>query len=167
MESIPFRGPDHAAATGTWRRSPPGLDFSGAGYKVFANMLNKLEPKQCGGADVARLARIFRALSVDTRVRMMVLLRDRPLCVGALARSLGITAAAVSQHLRVLRDAGAVVADRRGNFVHYRADMDVLAAWGRDMAGFFPGERAREPEEVRLEAARPEDSGGGDRPGTA
>jgi len=76
-------------------------------------------------------ARIFRVLSVETRVRMIELLKSGPLCVKALARALSVTPAAVSQHLRVLRDAGAVRADKQGYFVHYRLDKTTLAKWGK------------------------------------
>lgn len=76
-----------------------------------------------------RAARIFKVLSVDTRVRMIELLKSRSLCVNALAREIGITAAAVSQHLRVLRDADIVRADKQGYFVHYTLDRSTLAAW--------------------------------------
>jgi ArsR family transcriptional regulator len=79
--------------------------------------------------DSEKLARIFKLMSVDTRVRMMQLLKRRCLCVNALARSLEITPAAVSQHLRVLRDAGIVTADKRGYFVHYRINEKALARW--------------------------------------
>jgi DNA-binding transcriptional ArsR family regulator len=63
--------------------------------------------------------RIFRALSVEKRVEIVRLLAERTLCVGALSRLLGISAGAVSQHLRILRDAGLVEPDRRGYFIHY------------------------------------------------
>jgi DNA-binding transcriptional ArsR family regulator len=42
--------------------------------------------------------------------------------VNALSQALKITPAAVSQHLRVLRDAGLVTAEKRGYFVHYKAN---------------------------------------------
>ena len=100
-------------------------------------MLKQIVPNTSGGAAAARLARICKVLAVDTRVRMLEMLAQRQMCVGALARALGITPAAVSQHLRILRDAGAVVADKQGYFVHYRADPGVLAAWGRETAAFF------------------------------
>ncbi len=64
-------------------------------------------------------ARIFRALAVDKRVEIVRLLATRTLCVGALSNLLGISDGAVSQHLRILRDAGLVERDRRGYFVHY------------------------------------------------
>jgi DNA-binding transcriptional ArsR family regulator len=64
-------------------------------------------------------ARMFRALSVQSRVRIVRLLAGRTLCVGAMSNLLGISAGAVSQHLRILRDAGLVEPDRRGYFIHY------------------------------------------------
>jgi DNA-binding transcriptional ArsR family regulator len=81
--------------------------------------------------DVRQLTRIFRALSVDTRIRMLLLLKERPLCVGALAQRLGVTSAAVSQHLRVLRDADLVIPDKRGYYVHYLVNESTLEEWRR------------------------------------
>ena len=87
--------------------------------------------------DPKKLARIFKVLSVDTRVRMIELLKRRSLCVNALARALGITPAAVSQHLRVLRDAGIVTAEKRGYFVHYHVSEHTLAKWNRAAKGLL------------------------------
>lgn len=83
--------------------------------------------------DAEHQARIFKVLSVGTRVRMLELLKKRSLCVNALARALDITAAAVSQHLRILRDADLVTADRQGTFVHYAVNEKTLEEW-REMA---------------------------------
>ncbi len=77
--------------------------------------------------DLEELSRIFKVLSVNTRLRIVNLLKGRPLCVNALARALGITSAAVSQHLRILRDAGIVIPIRRGYFIHYRLNTERLA----------------------------------------
>ena len=44
----------------------------------------------------------------ETRWRMVELLLGHSLCVGALARTLGVTESAASQHLRILRRAGLV-----------------------------------------------------------
>jgi DNA-binding transcriptional ArsR family regulator len=81
------------------------------------------------GTQIARAARIFKALSVEARVRMLELLKGHALCVNALARELKITPAAVSQHLRILRDAELLIPDKRGNFVHYRVNESTLLAW--------------------------------------
>jgi len=76
-----------------------------------------------------KLARIFKVLSVETRVRMIDLLKRRSLCVNALALALEISPAAVSQHLRVLRNADIVTAEKRGYFVHYKVNETTLAKW--------------------------------------
>ncbi|MEW5801230.1 MAG: metalloregulator ArsR/SmtB family transcription factor [bacterium] len=83
--------------------------------------------------DAMKLARIFKILSVDTRLRIIQLLKDRALCVGALSAQIGISQGAVSQHLRVLRDADLVVAERRGYYIHYRLNEEVLAQWWKDV----------------------------------
>jgi DNA-binding transcriptional ArsR family regulator len=75
------------------------------------------------------LAQIFQVLAAPTRVRIVQLTRRNPLCVNALAERLGITAAATSQHLRVLRDAGLLTPVRRGYFIHYQVDETTLAKW--------------------------------------
>jgi DNA-binding transcriptional ArsR family regulator len=71
------------------------------------------------GPDQQDMTRVFRALSVEKRVEIVRLLAERTLCVGALSNLLYISAGAVSQHLRILRDAGIVEPDRRGYFTHY------------------------------------------------
>jgi len=89
-------------------------------------------------AEADKLTKVFRALSVETRVRIVQLLKERALCVNALAARLDVTSAAVSQHLRVLRDADLVVPDRRGYHVHYQINEKTLAAW-KDMADSLLG----------------------------
>jgi DNA-binding transcriptional ArsR family regulator len=75
------------------------------------------------------VARFAQALSSPTRVRILELLHGASLCVNALASRLEVTQGAVSQHLRVLRDAGLVVPEKRGYFVHYRLDPAGLAKY--------------------------------------
>ncbi len=88
-----------------------------------------------------RLARVFKVLSVGTRVRIITLLRRKMYCVNALARELQITPAAVSQHLRVLRDAGMVAPQKRGFHVHYRVSETTLAQWAEAIDTLLQGKR--------------------------
>ncbi|MCP4752830.1 MAG: winged helix-turn-helix transcriptional regulator [Proteobacteria bacterium] len=64
---------------------------------------------------------MFKALSDPTRLRLIKMMSDvnRAMCVNALTRVLDISQSAVSQHLRILKQAGLVQPDRRGNFIHY------------------------------------------------
>jgi DNA-binding transcriptional ArsR family regulator len=80
-------------------------------------------------ADPDRVARICKALSVPNRVKILEVLKVSSLCVNALAKELGLTAAAVSQHLRILRDADLIRPEKRGYYVHYVVDWDVLDHW--------------------------------------
>jgi len=75
------------------------------------------------------LAGMLKVLAVETRVRIIRLLKEHPLCVGALSARLDVTQGAVSQHLRVLREAGLVSAEKRGYFVHYRLNEKMLGQW--------------------------------------
>ena len=54
------------------------------------------------------------ALSTGSRVRILSHLRDRPHTVGELMEAVGMEQSAVSHQLRVLREYGLVVAERRG-----------------------------------------------------
>ncbi|MBD3367450.1 MAG: metalloregulator ArsR/SmtB family transcription factor [Candidatus Eisenbacteria bacterium] len=78
--------------------------------------------------DMERLAGTFKALSDPTRLRIVKMLRDAggPLCVNAIAYRLEVTQSAVSQHLRILRQAGIVEGRRAGRRVHYSVDTEVL-----------------------------------------
>jgi DNA-binding transcriptional ArsR family regulator len=78
--------------------------------------------------EIEKLAEIFKALSDPTRLRLIKSLtrNEGALCVNALSHMLGVTQSAVSQHLRVLRQAGLVRGERRGYYVHYELEKDVL-----------------------------------------
>jgi DNA-binding transcriptional ArsR family regulator len=87
--------------------------------------------------EIEELAEIFKALSDPTRLRLVKLLGEHKgaLCVNALARVLGVTQSAVSQHLRILRQVGLVNGQRRGYFVHYSLDRDRLEQYKARLRG--------------------------------
>ena len=78
--------------------------------------------------ETEELAEVFKVLSDTTRLRLMKLLieNEGPLCVNALAHTLGVTQSAVSQHLRVLRQMRLVHGQRYGYHVHYSLDQERL-----------------------------------------
>ncbi|MTI96724.1 MAG: winged helix-turn-helix transcriptional regulator [Firmicutes bacterium] len=69
----------------------------------------------------------LKALADETRLAMIKLLLTHDFCVGALAKQLGISNAAVSQHLQVLRQAGLVRGQKRGYWMHYSVAREVVA----------------------------------------
>jgi len=76
---------------------------------------------------------ILKALADESRLRIINLLLTHDLCVGALASHLGISKAAVSQHLQILRKAGLVKGEKRGYWTHYSVERSVL----HDVANSF------------------------------
>ena len=57
------------------------------------------------------------------------------LCVGGLARRLGISEAAVSQHLKQLQEAGLVKGEKRGYWTHYAVEKDRLNKLAEALTG--------------------------------
>lgn len=90
-------------------------------------------------------AALFAALAAESRLRILRLLAGDVLCVGALSRRTGITAGAVSQHLRVLKSAGLVLPERRGYFIHYRLAPDAGRRLKAAMAEVLKPPKGAEP----------------------
>src|SRR3954452_12192140 len=73
-----------------------------------------------------RAVELFHALSDETRLEIISLLRKGERCVCELTDSLDAAQSRLSFHLRVLRDAG-IVRDRKdGRWVHYELDPDAF-----------------------------------------
>lgn len=69
----------------------------------------------------------FEALAAPTRRTVFEKLKAGPLSVGALAEGLPVSRPAVSQHLKVLKEAGLVRESREGVKRIYRLDTEGLA----------------------------------------
>jgi DNA-binding transcriptional ArsR family regulator len=74
-----------------------------------------------------RRAELFKALSVETRVKIIELLKRRgPLGASEIAETIGVTPSAVSQHLKVLRHAGLVRNERKGYWIPHSVDVEAM-----------------------------------------
>jgi DNA-binding transcriptional ArsR family regulator len=81
----------------------------------------------------------WTALGDPTRRAIFERLAERPQPVGELARELPVSRPAVSQHLRVLKEARLVVDQPAGNRRIYRLDPDGLGAMRADLERFWSG----------------------------
>jgi DNA-binding transcriptional ArsR family regulator len=79
----------------------------------------------------------WTALGDPTRRAIFARLAERPRPVGELARELPVSRPAVSQHLRVLKQAGLVIDQPQGNRRIYRVDRDGLAALRAQLDQFW------------------------------
>lgn len=75
----------------------------------------------------------LKAISDDTRFKIIELLLRRNYCVGALADLLLISEAAVSQHIKVLRDADLLVGEKKGYYMHYKVNHCTLRQLAREI----------------------------------
>lgn len=90
--------------------------------KAVASASAKMLPPR----DERRMARMLEALCDPTRVKIVrALSSDNTLAAGDLAHVINRSRSATSQHLKVLRDIGAVNSRREGNIVRYSLTPDV------------------------------------------
>ena len=70
--------------------------------------------------------KIIKALGEPNRYRLLRLMSERSYCVRALAHRSGLSESSVSQHLKLLREAGLVYGVKRGFYTHYAVDREAL-----------------------------------------
>jgi len=68
----------------------------------------------------------LKALADEKRLKILEVLLKKDYCVKALARELELSESAVSQHLKKLREAGLVVGEKKGYWVHYVVQVDKV-----------------------------------------
>jgi DNA-binding transcriptional ArsR family regulator len=103
---------------------------------------------------VKTYADALAALGDGTRRAIFERLAEGPRAVGELAHGLPVTRAAVSQHLKVLKDAGLVFDQPAGNRRIYQVDPSGVAAlrsyldqfWQRSLAAYKAAAEQRDEE---------------------
>jgi len=102
-------------------------------------------------------AEAFKVFSVETRIKIIELLKAGPLSVNTMTDALGVTQSAVSQHLRVLKQAGLVSDERKGYHIFYSLNKANLDKCQQELAKicacgceFSTQNQVSEPKEVLL-----------------
>ena len=86
---------------------------------------------------------IFKALSSNTRRRILNHLANGPLTAGEIAGKFDMTKPSISKHLSILKAAGLIVEEKRGQFVHYQiADENLINSLYGFLSNFCPEARA-------------------------
>ncbi len=87
----------------------------------------------------------FRALADPTRRRILELLRERPLTSGEIAEAFPSAWPTISRHLSVLKEAGLIEAERRGQHVVYELNTSVVEDVVQHLLGWMKkGGRGRD-----------------------
>ncbi len=72
----------------------------------------------------------IKALGDETRWKILQLLSQNQYCVCALSNFIGISQSAISQHLKILREANLVIGEKRGYYTHYVIQKDEIKKAG-------------------------------------
>ena len=73
-----------------------------------------------------KISETFKILSDDQRREIITMLRGGRMSAGDIADRLGITPAALSYHLKLLKKANAVIEYREKNFIYYELNTSVF-----------------------------------------
>lgn len=88
--------------------------------------------------DLEQAQRWFRALSDETRLQLVGVLRDGERCVCDLTEALDAAQSRLSFHLKTLKEAGIVTDRRRGRRVYYSLSSEAIEALGEFIADLKP-----------------------------
>ena len=106
-----------------------------AGSDPATACADRVSPEGVDLPDDATLARLAKALGHPARVRILRLLAARETCItGDVVAELPLAQSTVSEHLRILREAGLVQASPDGTSVAYCVSPTGLAAFKRGVA---------------------------------
>jgi ArsR family transcriptional regulator len=100
-------------------------------------------PTASPATDLGRAAHVFHALSDETRLAIIVLLKDGERCVCELQEPLRSAQSRLSFHLKVLKEAGLVSDRREGRWSYYTLVPGVLEGLEGMIADLTPGLAAR------------------------
>ena len=86
------------------------------------------------------IVKIYKALSVDSRLQILKLIKESKLCVNAITQKLNISQPAVSQHLSILKDVGLVKSERYGSIIHYSINMNRIDDFKKSVMHYLGAE---------------------------
>ena len=72
--------------------------------------------------------KMLKALGEPMRYKIYSCLLERKHCVRSLSKKLGITESAISQHIRIMKEAGLVYGEKFGYHMHYLPSQEALDA---------------------------------------
>ncbi len=74
-----------------------------------------------------QIVQVLKALGDETRLKILIIISRRRICAKGLSSHLNISEAAVSQHLKVLKEAGIIIGEKYGYFVRYNIQRNALS----------------------------------------
>ncbi|MFP4456946.1 MAG: ArsR/SmtB family transcription factor [Clostridia bacterium] len=80
-----------------------------------------------------KIVSLLKALSDNTRYKIISMLLYKNYCVRSLSKKLNISESAVSQQLKILKRVNLVECEKRGYFTHYRVNRHILVELSNEL----------------------------------
>lgn len=80
---------------------------------------------------IIEISQVLKAMSHPARLQMVELLLQRRMCVRSLARHFEVSEPTISVHLKVLKNAGLIVGEKKSYYMHYHVIRENVAALAR------------------------------------
>ncbi|SCJ97675.1 HTH-type transcriptional repressor CzrA [uncultured Clostridium sp.] len=70
--------------------------------------------------------KIFKAIADETRLKILILVSHKNICAKGIAKHLNISEAAVSQHIKILKESSLIIGYKRGYHLMYELNRESL-----------------------------------------
>ena len=94
------------------------------------------------------ISQVLKAMSHPIRLQMVELLLQKRMCVRSLARYFEVTEPTISVHLKVLKNAGLIVGEKKSYYMHYHVIRENVVALSQFFAA-LSATSASEPQSCR------------------
>ena len=98
------------------------------------------------------LAEFFKALADETRLKILEMVSQKDMCVCEIIENFGLSQPAVSHHLKILRQAGLVNSSKKGRWIYYSINEEILTRSRDSFNSFFTEKIAANLFQERLPA---------------
>lgn len=72
------------------------------------------------------IVNIFKAMGDETRLQILLLLNSKNVCAKGISKHIGISEAAVSQHIKILKQSNIITGHKEGYYIIYNINKEVL-----------------------------------------
>lgn len=72
------------------------------------------------------LVKVFKALSDETRLKILMIISSKVMCQKGISKHLQISDSAVSQHIKILKEANILTGYKEGYYVFYKINDEVF-----------------------------------------
>ncbi len=75
--------------------------------------------------DMRKKIEVLKAVSEPNRIRILMLLKKKPLCVCEITSILKLNTSTISSHLSILKNAGFIVDEKEGKWINYKISEEI------------------------------------------